>query len=295
MKTINIFQINYLRNGYNKEEITKECYKEASIQYNEALQPIREEHFNVDGKRNLLTLCLYNELGQLSQSEMYDADDEMVQRTRYRYDTEGRTIEEMNCYGEGLPEYGSHYIYEDNLLVRQDAYDEDVFSYTEKIFEYQDNRLYKEIDFTEEGEKQYVIEQEFNEKGLLTKRIRHELLEKDRRTFLYEYDHFDHKIKELILNYNEELIAKIYYSYNEKNQLTEVEEEDLDHYKKLKYYYTDNLVSKIEEYDKEDKLQQWTAYSFDDSGHLLKSETYHFDEIDPETHRLVHEVLYETE
>ena len=294
MKIINIIQINYLRNGYDKGEITEERYKEAELKYNEANKVVSEEHFNADGSRNLLTVNQYDETGKLLlQSEFYDADNEMVQRTRYRYDEQGRMVEEMLCYGENFPEYGSHYIYENNLLVRQDAYDEDEFAYTEKTFEYQGILMSKETDFTEDGEKQYLIEQEFNEQGLLIKRIRHELLDKDRRTYVYEYDDRNNKVKELILNYKGELIAKIYWVYNENNQVIEVEEEDLDHYKKLKYEYNGNLVSKVEEYNKEDKLQQWIACHFDDVGNLLKSETYHFDEIDPETHRLVNEIRYE--
>ncbi|MDR1113258.1 MAG: hypothetical protein LBL18_05835, partial [Bacteroidales bacterium] len=199
MRTVNIFQANYLRDGFDKTDITEERYKEAELKYNDANQTVSEEHFNAEGVRNLLTLNQYNEAGKLMQSELYDADNEMVQRMKYSYDEHGRMVKEVLCYGKDSPEYGSHYVYENDLLVRQDAYDGDEFIYTEKFFEYQGNKMVRETDFTEEGEKQYLIEQEFNDKGLLAKRIRHELLDKDRRTCLYEYDEYDNKIKELIL------------------------------------------------------------------------------------------------
>ncbi|MDR1346499.1 MAG: hypothetical protein LBK03_07360 [Bacteroidales bacterium] len=293
MKIVNIIQVNYLRDGFDETDITEERYKESELKYGDTNQIVSEEHFNVEGVRSLLTLNQHNEAGKLMQSELYDADNEMVQRMKYSYDERGRMVKEILCYGKDSPEYGSHYVYENNLLVRQDVYDEDEFIYTEKIFEYRDDKMFREIDFTEEGEKQYLIEQEFNDKGLLTKRIRHELLDKDRRTCLYEYDEYDNKIKELILNYKGELIAKIYYAYNENRQLIEAEEEDLDHYKKLKYDYTGNLVSKVEEYNREGKLQQWLASHFDETGNLLKSEVFHIDEINPDQYRLVNEVRYE--
>ena len=64
-----------------------------------------------------------------------------------------------------------------------------------------------------------------------------EVLEKDKRTYDYEYDERNNRVKELIYNYNDELISKSYTKYNDENRVVEVEEEDLNQYKLTQYQY----------------------------------------------------------
>ncbi|MDR2868024.1 MAG: hypothetical protein LBV46_00585 [Bacteroidales bacterium] len=287
MKQLTIYQISYNRVGYEEADIKEEEYKEAIMNYDENGLPVREEHFNPDGSRNTLIVNQYNEDKKLSISNAYDAEDILEQQLTYFYDEQGHVVKKGVQYGEDSPVYYTHFLYENGLLLRQDSYDEDEFAYTEKTFEYQGEKLVKETEFTEDEDVLYLKEYCYNDKGLIIKHIRNEVLVKDRRTYIYEYDNADNKIKELILNYDGELIAKTYFTYTENNLLAVNEYEDLDKYKKICYQYEGEKYIKVEEFDKEENLIQWEEYTYDKDGNPCLIDTYHRDEVNPTTYRKV--------
>lgn len=295
-KTLSTFNIVHQRTGFDKDDIEPIEYKEAEANFDENGHVVEETHYTEEGDVDNCTRYEYDENGRVISSTQVDSEEYISQKSNMYYDAEGRLIKQGNMYGEDSPEYFTVFEYQNGLLMRQDSYDGDELDYTEKEYEYNEaGQCIKEIDYNDEGEKQYIIENQYNEKGLLVQQVRDEVLNKDRRSYQYEYDEQNNKIKDLIYNYNEELIAKVYYRFNENNQLIEAEAEDLDKYQKTTYQYEGDLLVKIELLDKQGNLQSWTEYQYDDYGNVASIVRHIHDEVDVNAFRILSEVRYERE
>lgn len=286
----------YQRTGFDKDDIVQIQYKESEVEYNEGGKILKETHFAEDGEMDSYTLNEYDERGRLVSSVQYDADDILCQQTTQQYDEEGRMVCQGNIYGEGSPEYLTKFIYENDLLMRQDSYDEDEFDFTEKEFAYDgEGRLVKEIDYTDDGETLYIIENQYNEKGLLSQMVRNEVAAKDRRTYQFSYDERGNKVKDLVYNYNEELIAKAYYTYNDNDQLLEAETEDLDRYQKATYTYEGEHLVEEAITDKDGNVLTKTTYRYNEQGDIDLITRYIRDEVDNNELRVLSETQYDRE
>ena len=292
-KTVNIYCTNHSRTGYGKEDIAMESFKEITTTFNENGKVLKESHYIAENGLDTLTVNEYNEKGELASTAQYDGEGEMGQKLEFFYDDNGNVVKQNNYYGENCPTFSSHYIYENGLLLKQDSYDDGYFAYTEKEYRYNDKGLLiEQIDFDEDGNKQYVTVNEYNDDGLVVTRVRDEILEKDRRTYHFEYEN-KNKVKDLIYDYDEKLIAKIYYKYNENGDIIETEEEDLDNYKKTIYSFEGKALMKAEISDREDKILSWTEYIYDKEDNILNIRNYIRDEVDEDDFRIITEYRYE--
>lgn len=300
MKKLTITTINYLRNGFEKDDITKEEFISNVLIYNENTLPIEDSSFNADGSLQALTRTVFDEKKRPVEVVQYDGDHELCEKLTNRYDENGHLVEQRQCYGEGMPEYMTRFVYENNLLMQQDCYDcdedEAQFSYTEKKYSYDEKgQRIKEIEYDEDGNELYITVNQYGENGVLVSQTRDEIQLHDRRTYTFEYDERGNKIKDLIYNYDEALIAKIYTSYNEYNLPTQVEEEDLDHYRLTQYEYDGKNPIKMSVSDKQGNIITWSAYSYDSENHIVAQDNYVQDEVNPAECRLASRFEYTRE
>ncbi len=293
MPKLTIHTINYLRTGYQENDISPEDYIASILEYNEHGFVTAENNYNADASLQSASTTQYDDQNRPIVVCQYDAEGTLCERVVNSYNDAGQLAEQKMCYGEGLPEYATRYVYENGLLLRRDCYDEGVFVNTEKKYEYDDHgRVIKEMDFDEDGNPLYVVVNQYDENGRLASYTRDEIQQHDRRTFAFEYDERGNKIKDLIYNYDEALIAKIYTKYNENNQTVEVEEEDLDHYRLTKYEYEGLNLVKMSVFTKEGQLISWSAYTYDPQGRVLTQENYALDEVNPSSCRLMSHIDY---
>lgn len=292
-KTLKLYCVNYFRTGYGKDDITMERFLENSVLYNEKGEIIRDEHYIAENELDSIIVNEYNEKEQLISNAHYGHDESLIQKNTFAYDEEENLICQNSYYGEGCDPYTSHFVYQNGLLQRQDAYENDQFISTEKEYTYNEEGLIaKLIEYDEDGKIQYITTNEYNDEKLLIRRVRDEIAEKDRRTYLFEYDEHQNKVKELIYDYDDVLISKSYFLFNEKNLMIEKEDEDLDNYQKIIYHYEGENVSKIETFDKEQKLLSWTEYSYDEYNLISKLKHYGIDETDENEYRIRIEYEY---
>ncbi len=295
-KTIRITRTNYLRDDYDRDGIKTEKFVETEIFYNESGKVLKENHYSAENEIESMVENQYNDHGLVSSSSQYDQNHELCQKNIFSYDEQQRIIRKGCFYGEESPEYATHYVYENGLLVREDSYDEDEFAYTEKEYTYDDHgSIIKLIEYDEDGEIMYRTTNEYDEKQQLIKRTREELLEHDSRTFTFQYDERGNKTKELLYNYDMRLIAKAYYQYDEADNCVVMEEENLDIYRKTTYAYCNGNCVKITQYDKEDKLLTWTDYTYNENNDIVRVQNNIADEVSPEEYRIAFIVEYETE
>lgn len=296
MRKLCIHTVNYLRTGYLEGDITPEDYVSAILEYNDKGSVVSENNYNADATLQSATTTQYDEQDRPSVVSQYDGEGMLCERISNFYLADGKLSEQKVCYGEGLPEYATRYVYENGLLMRRDCYEEDEFLYSEKKFEYDaQGRLLKDEEFDEDGNKLYSVVNNYDENGKLSGYTRDEVQQHDRRTYVFEYDEKGNKVKELIYNYGESLIAKVYSTYNEQNLLLETEEEDLDHYRLTKYEYEDNNLTKVSVYGKEDQLLSYVIYAYDAERRLLTQDNYACDEVNPSLCRLMTHIDYRRE
>lgn len=295
MQKLTIHTINYLRSGYEENDITPEDYISSIAEYDAQGNIISENSYNPDATLQSATVTEYDDNHHPLLVKNYDGEGMLCEQASFVYE-DGRLMEQKVCYGEGMPEYTTRMVYENGRLVRRDCYDEDEFSYTERKLSYDEKgQLVKDVEFDEDGNEMYVTVNQYDEKGQLTGRVRDEIQQKDRRSVAFEYDENGNKIKDLIYNYDEMLIAKMYYRYDADNRLVEEEEEDLDHYRKTCYEYEGEKPVKISVFNKEGNLQSWTAYTYDEQGRILTQDAYANDEVNPAVCRLMNHTDYTRE
>ena len=295
MGKLTIHTINYLRTGYEENDITPEDYISSIAEYDDQGNIISENSYNPDATLQSATVTEYDDNHHPLLLKNYDGEGVLCEQISSAYEN-GRLEEQTQCYGEGMPEYTTRMVYENSRLVRRDCYDDGEFSYTERTFDYNDKgQLVKDVEFDEDGNEMYVTTMQYDESGRVIARTRDEVQQHDRRTVNFEYDEQGRKIKDLIYNYEETLIAKIYYRYDEVNRLIEEEEEDLDHYRKTCYEYEGEKPVKISVFDKDGNLQSWTAYTYDEKGRIQTQDSYAKDEVNPAVCRLMNHVDYTRE
>ena len=295
MGKLTIHTINYLRTGYEENDITPEDYISAILEYDNQGNLISENTYNPDATLLSATVTEYDENQHPVLVKNYDGEGMLCEQVRSVYE-DGRLVEQKQCYGEGMPEYTTRLVYENDRLVRRDCYDEDEFSYTERAFTYNEKgQLIKDVEYDEDGQEMYVTTMQYDENGRVVVRVRDEVQQKDRRTVNFEYDEQGRKIKDLIYNYDEALIAKIYSRYDDQNHLVEQEEEDLDHYRLTTYEYEGNNMVKISAFDKEKNLLSYNTYTYDSEGRVLTQDAYSSDEVNPSVCRLVNHTEYTRE
>lgn len=295
MKTTRITHTNYLRTGYGEREISEESYLEAEINYDDNGHTLKETHYTSDGDIESVVENSFNEKGEIVSSAQYDENNELTQKNTFYYE-DGKLMKKGCFYGEGSPEYLTQLVYENGLLIREDAYDDDELDYTEKRHEYNEDGLETLcIEYTEDQEIIYRTLSEYNEKGQLCKRHREEPLEHDSRTYTFEYDDNGLKTKELIFNYDQKLIAKAYFTYNENGNITEMEEENLDNYRRTCYSYQGTNCTKIELFDRDGTMLAWTEYTYNEYNEVILVKNYIQDEVDPEKYRISSSVQYDIE
>lgn len=296
MKTLKIIKKEYQRIGYDEKDIQPVEYLEVSAQYNDHGQILREERFDPDGNLNTLTVNTYNDHGLLWQTEQYDMDNILLQKTVNEYDEHQLLVQENNYFGDGDQVYVTKLVYdEDGNLLRREMYFDGKLDYVENTYEYSDGLLVKEVENDEYGKVLNINTYTYNDKGLLERHVRDEVQNKDRRSYEYTYDDNDNCVKELVYDYDNALIAKIYRQYNEDNKLTETIEEDLDHYRKITLEYDGDLVVKNSIFNKEGQLQAWAEYSYNADGKENCSREFIQDEMQPDHFRQIRETRYERE
>ena len=294
MKNLKIIKAEYQRVGYDEADIEKVEFVETDASYNEAGQIVREERFDPDGNRNTLTINSYDENCLLVQTEQYDQNHILLQKSVNSYNEKGQIVQQSNYFGDGEIEYVTRYVYDDEgNLIRHEMYDDGKLDYVETEIHYQDGLIIKEFENDDYGKTMNIHTYEYNDKKQVCKYIRDEVQNKDRRTYEYSYDENGNCVKELVYDYEDMLIAKTYRTYNENNQLTETETEDLDNYRKITLEYEGNLVVKNSLLNKKGELQGWAEYTYDENGKENSAKEFIQDEVQPDHFRLLRETRYE--
>ncbi|MCQ2285940.1 MAG: hypothetical protein MJZ76_03575 [Bacteroidales bacterium] len=297
MNTVKIKTVNYIRTGYDRDDITRKEYISAILLFDDQKRVVREEHFNSDNEQeNVLENSYEDDL--LMTSSQFDGQGNRIVDTKNVYDANKLLVEKQTYYGEYDSAEIFRYEYEGKLLRKEilieDA-DDDQNGVVVKEYFYDSERVAKRVEYDEDGNVQYVYCFDYDAQDRVIQTVVDEVMAKDRRTYVFDYDESGRKVKELTYNYGESLIAKKYFVYTEEGEILEEEFEDLDNYRKTVYEYAEKKLTKIAILDKSGSVQSWSDIRYDEQNRLFASADYIIDEVNPEDFRLLMETyrIYE--
>ncbi len=290
---INIYNITYAPNASGELEVVKEKELAQTSEFNANGQEISKEVFDDEYSVFGKELYEYDEKGLLLTEQFLDYDGQLVQKVCYEYNENGNVVKMLEQYEDYEELYSTVYKYDGTLLTQVDHLVDDELDFTEKKLVYENQKLVKEIQYDEYNETKNIITNKYNDKGLLIRSVRDEVKEKDRRTFELFYDDQNNKVKELIYNYKDKLIAAQYIRYDEKNRELESEWEDVDHYKKTVLEYDGDRVKTIIYLNKEGQITGKIENNFDENKNLIQSKRFEFDQVYTNDLYLAQETIYE--
>ena len=297
MKTLKIRNVNYVRTGYDRDDISRKEFVSVVYSLDDDGRVVEERHFNQDDQIEDYVKNTYID-GLLVKSEQYDGDDNLILTTENSYDAEKHIVKCTSSYGEADAVEEVVFVYDGGLL-RKEMLADDAEPLVLKEYFYESpqggNLVTKRVEYDEDGAVQYIYMYDYDENGQVVEMKVEEVAAKDRRTYTYEYDNHGNRIKELTYNYDDTLIAKKYTEYAPDGRILSEEAEDLDNYKKTVYEYTGDNLAKISVYAKDDALLSWSELQYDADGRLYASADYIIDEVDPSEYRLLAEAyrIYE--
>lgn len=290
---LNVYITTYAPSASGEMEVETEKVLMQSTTYNENGKEICRETFDENINAFGKEVYEYHENGQLAVEELFDHDQNLVQRIEYQYNDLGKVLTITEQYEEDDEKYITKHKYDGELLVQIDHYYDTDFDFTEKKYQYEKNRLIKEIEYDEYNEVKNMITHKYNDKGLLMKTIRDEVKEKDRRTYEFFYDDQNNKVKELIYNYKDKLIAAQYTRFNDQKQEVEIEWEDLDNYRKTIQEYNGDQLVKVENLNREGAVTSRTEFQYDDQKNLINLKRYELETVYSKELQLTQETFYE--
>ena len=155
MKTLKIENVNYVRTGYDRDDIERKEFVGVIYSLDDDGRVVEERHFNQD---NQLEDCVKNTFDGdlLIKTEQYDGDENLILTTENIYDAAKHVVKRTNSYGDADAVEEMVFEYEDNLLRRELLVDESE-SIVLKEYSYGSNGwLAKRVEYDEEGVVQYI-------------------------------------------------------------------------------------------------------------------------------------------
>lgn len=274
----NVYCTTYVPTAEGEIIIESEKVLDSSVEFNDQGKEVVIENFDENSSVFSKEMYEYDSNGRKIAEELYDFQNELIEKITYTYYEDGKMECQKEQYVDSDELYITKHLYQNGKLVQIDHYCDDTFEYTEKKYMYEKDLLVKEIDYNEDNEVKNIFVYKYDVKGMLVKTIKDEVIEKDRRTYEYFYDENGNKVKELIYNFKDKLIAAHYIKYNDRNQEIESEWEDLDNYRKTISEYDGDLQVKLQILDKEGKVLILSEYNRDENGKIMELRRFDFDD-----------------
>ncbi len=285
-----IRKITNIRVDYAMEDPSK---PDETDWYEKKSYAISLEEYDIKG--NLVKTVSYNRTGDIHEHYQYKYDDmnnmieelnfidedEIAEHKYFDYDGAGRQIQERVLYMEG-GENIFRSLYDDSgNLIKRIQTDADGETEETSTYEYVDGKLVQAIvfdgDHVEISRNQYT----YNEEG---KQISYAHIASDERSnYRTEYSYNEKGLREKTLKYNfrDQLIEKAIFTFDDRNNITEIIEEDIRDYKKIHFTYDENNKAvKQEEYNRNDDILLSVERSYDDEGKVLEAVVYLSDPVE---------------
>lgn len=217
----------------------------------------------------------YNEKNQRIEHSIFDEDNQLLETHKFDYDADGKVIGEACYYAEMDDSDYTHYVYDqEGLLIEKRNLDSDGELYTLVKFTYANQLMVREEHYNDEMRLESEKVFEYNPEGKLLMELEMDHLENDKHTHRYEYDAAGYKIKSLFYNKKDQLAIKSIFEYDDKGRNVTLIDEDVHGITITRYTYNDRGQMELQEKfnEEEELLVKWVyEYSGDEP---LSTTTY---------------------
>lgn len=225
IKSTKIFKYDYHLIDAWESEIDLEPYLFNEIEYDEFGNIVMEVTHNADYSTTSKSNRKFDENGWLTEEILWDENDEIMERTTYNRDTEGRILSQLEHYLDGSYDTTEFEYDENGNIVRKTTINDDNETEGHETFLYENGKLIKTEEFDDEDKLISGNEYEYDENGNNTVQISR-TLEGGYVKIVSEFDENNYRIKQLRYNEIGRLIEKTMYVHDENGRVTEVLEED---------------------------------------------------------------------
>jgi hypothetical protein len=214
----------------------------------------------------------YNAEG-LKSAEIYAQGGEVLESKYFFYDEAKKISSERKEYLEGNADTIEFEYDEDGKMIRRLVKDDDGELETNETFEYENGLLIRQAVMDEDDNLISEDLYEYNEKGQLLSLLRRNTLDEEE---LHEVTVYNEKgLRVEVKQYNAvgKLVERIRYTYDEKDQVSMQEDEDVHRHTFTLFVYDEKgQLIEQEEKNNEGEMVSSILRTYDDEGKLIASE-----------------------
>jgi YD repeat-containing protein len=224
IKSIAVYKYDH-QEGIPINEQDDKGYKYGFTEMNDQGNIILDEKYNATGGIEDKSVHNYNDKGHLIEEFIFMQDDEIADHRTYEPDENGNIIRELKHYADGTTDTIEYKLDEQGQILEKTTTDSDNEIEAKEIYTYQNNKLTGK----EEYEYGKLVAKEsisYDNSGMSIENSKWQMDGEVRRN-KYVWDENGRLEKVLTYNEKDKLISKSLYSYNDRNMVTEIDEENL--------------------------------------------------------------------
>jgi antitoxin component YwqK of YwqJK toxin-antitoxin module len=216
----------------------------------------------------------YSAEGKLLEEVLFDQGDELAERRTMEYDEKGRPAKETKHYQDGAQDFIDYRYDEAGHLVEKIYGDDSGWTEKREVYSFENDRLTTACEFDDEDKLTGETTVVYNQEGKMEESSEWPAGEQGGRKVTV----FNEKgLIDVIKQYSEsgKLIARFTYSYDEKDQVTDITEETQAGTNTSHTGYDEKgQVIMREEYGANQELNHRVERIYDEEGNLISSHVF---------------------
>ncbi len=266
---------NYVYDENQKDWVAAHQYVTAIQEYDESGHLLSSKSFNREGDPGEHNEYRYDAAGRVSEELIYFDEGDLAETHRYTYNEKGKVIIEEVLYQDGSHDKAFYtYDSDGNLMERRQEDDEGSVESLESNV-YQGGNLIRE---TVEGSGGDVTSDATHTYDAVNRRTESLVWNPERDEHIritYEYDERGNPECTEQYNGQGQIVARTTQSYDEKDRVVEILEEDTMATKTTRIQYDDQDRPVLqEEFNEKDELNLRIERTYDEEGELIESLVY---------------------
>lgn len=275
VKTKTTTRYDYVYDQEREEWVVGNHYVTEVQERDEAGHLISEKSFNRDGELGEHNEYRYNEQGQVIEERIYFEGEELAELHTFEYREDGKMSVEHIEYQDS---YRDQIIYSydagGNLTERRQV-DEDGEVESCEAFVYEGEFLMKETVIGSEGEFVSESVHRYDEQKNLVETLLRGREDHESGRLVYEYDERGNRDCIERFNINGEIIARTTNTFDDKDNIIEIFEEDTTTSKTIKFQVDEQgKIVLQEEFNDKEELNHRIERIYDPEGELIESVVY---------------------
>ncbi len=225
LKSTTVYKCDFISGDFNPDASAKKSHKHNYIELNINGNIVKEIYYGKEGEEESLNEFLYDEKGHLAVQRHIE-EEELAEKITYKIGANGMIEKEFRHYLDGTFDTIEH-VYNGQNIAQKTHTDSDEEVEQTEYFEWKEQNLLRE--YIKDADDEIVFEKKYtyNSDGthLLETYLHDKLSEKESRV-VNEYDEKGNKSLTKLYDNKNRLLSRTTYFVNEKNEVTQIIEEE---------------------------------------------------------------------